>query len=87
MPESANVIDKTGNWIKTVRRKEMLIPTIDLVRASVGRFMSDDGADAGALRRALAEQFGADGTCPVTVRRHLKALGIQARKASAKPRQ
>jgi hypothetical protein len=80
MQDGANAIDKTGNWIKTVKRKEMLIPTLELVQASVGRFISEDGADAGALRRALAEQFGADGTCPVTVRRHLKALGVPARR-------
>jgi hypothetical protein len=80
LQQSAGAIDKTGNWIKTVRNKEMLIPTIELVQASAGKFASAEGVDAAALRKALAEQFGADGTCPVTVRRHLKALGIPARK-------
>jgi hypothetical protein len=86
MTETASGTDKTGNWIKTVRNKTMLIPTVDTVRSSLESCMSDGGVDAAALRRALAEQFGSDGTCPVTVRRHLKALGIQPRKLSGKPR-
>jgi hypothetical protein len=85
MTETASGIEKTGNWVKTVRNKTMLIPTVDTVRSSLGRFMSDAGVDAAALRRALAEQFGSDGTCPVTVRRHLNELGVPAvKKAPAK---
>jgi hypothetical protein len=85
MSETATAIDQTGNWIKTVRNKTMLIPTVDTVRSALGSFTSDAGVDATALRRALAEQFGSDGTCPVTVRRHLKELGVPAvRKAAAK---
>ena len=83
MSQTSNGIDKTGNWIKTVGRRAVLIPTIELVEASVGRFAIDGGADVPALRQALAEQFGADYTCPVTIRRHLKALGIPARKRAA----
>jgi hypothetical protein len=42
---------------------------------------STEGADVSAVRKSLAEQFGTYTTCPVTVRRrHLKALGIPARK-------
>jgi hypothetical protein len=85
MTDTSNGIDKTGNWIKTVGRRAVLIPTIDLVQKSVGRFSSPSGADVPALRQALAEEFGADYTCPVTIRRHLKTLGIRANRQSSAP--
>jgi hypothetical protein len=60
-------------WVKTVRGKTMLIPTVELVRKEAE---AAAGLDARALRQALASRFGTDATCPVTMRRHLKTLGI-----------
>jgi hypothetical protein len=60
-------------WVKTVRGKTMLIPTVELVRREAE---AGPSLDPRALRQTLAHRFGTDGTCPVTVRRHLKALGL-----------
>ena len=67
-------------WVKLVHNRPYLIPTLALVRdlAEVNR--SAEGADVSAIRKSLAEQFGTYSTCPVTVRRHLKTLGISARR-------
>jgi hypothetical protein len=73
-------MDVEEPWIKTVNKRAMLIPTIALVKASLEAHTSPEGADVPAIRRELAEQFGAYSTCPVTVRRHLKVLGIPASK-------
>ena len=70
-------------WIKTVKGRAVLIPTVALVKASAERHMSSEGADVPAIRELLAHQFGAEYTCPVTVRRYLKELGIPARKTTA----
>lgn len=67
-------------WIKTVKSRAVLIPTIALVKASADAHMSSEGTDVPAIRQELARVFGAQYTCPVTVRRHLKELGIPARK-------
>jgi hypothetical protein len=73
-------MDVERSWIKTVNKRAMLIPTIALVKASLETHTSRDGADVPAIRRELAAQFGAYSTCPVTVRRHLKVLGVPPRK-------
>jgi hypothetical protein len=72
--------EKTKPWVKVVGRRRMLIPTLELVKASVEA--ADGTADVLALRRTLAEQFGTDSTCPVTTRHHLQALGIPVRKGT-----
>jgi len=74
-------MDAEKPWIKTVNKRPVLMPTIALVKASLEAHNSPEGADVPAIRRELAEQFGAYATCPVTVRRHLKALGVPARKS------
>lgn len=67
------------SWVKTVRDRSMLIPTLDAVKASIGKLNPQDEVDVTSLREALASQFGTDSTCPVTVRRHLKTLGVLAK--------
>lgn len=76
--------DKT--WVKMVGKRTMLIPTLDLVKASVDA--ADETANVLDLRQALAHQYGVDSTCPVTIRRHLNALGIPVRRGTdrIKPR-
>jgi hypothetical protein len=71
-------------WVKTVDNKSMLIPTVALVQKQAALHRCAEGADVSAIRKSLAAQFGTYSTCPVTVRRHLKALGIPARKSTAK---
>ena len=80
MPETSTETEHTKSWVKTVGKRKMLIPTLDLVKASVET--ADDGANVLELRQTLAEKFGTDSTCPVTIRHHLQALGIPVRKGT-----
>jgi hypothetical protein len=80
MAEDPNRIDETKPWVKTVGKRTMLIPTLELVKASVDAI--DDKAKVVDLRRTLADQIGTDSTCPVTVRHHLQALGFPVRKGT-----
>lgn len=69
-------------WVKEVGKRTMLIPTLDLVKASVDA--ADKAVTVLDLRQTLAEQFGTDSTCPVTIRRHLKALGVTVGKGTGR---
>jgi hypothetical protein len=80
MPETSTETEHTKPWVKTVGKRRMLIPTLDLVKASVET--ADDSANVLELRQTLAEKFGTDSTCPVTIRHHLQALGIPVRKGT-----
>jgi len=83
MSEELSSVKRDEPWIKMVRQRTMLIPTIDLVKASIETLAPGDGVDVPALRWTLAERFGSDSTCPVTVRRHLKTLGVPAKKKAS----
>jgi hypothetical protein len=83
MTEGLSGAGKGESWIKIVGKRTMLIPTIDLVKASIETLSPGDGVDVPALRGTLAERFGSDSTCPVTVRRHLKTLGVPAKKKAS----
>lgn len=80
MPEPTTPASDDQPWVKIVGRRRMLIPTLDLVKASVEA--ADEGANVLALRQTLADRFGTDSTCPVTIRHHLNALGFPVRKAT-----
>lgn len=80
MSETSNDSGNQKPWVKTVGRRTMLIPTLELVKASVEA--ADDTANVRDLRQSLAEQFGTDSACPVTVRHHLRALGFPVRKGT-----
>jgi hypothetical protein len=71
--QTDNVITHTKN----VRGKTVLVPSLELVRSNL------DGAgrhiDANALRAKLKQQFSVQLICPVTLRRHLKALGVTSK--------
>ena len=86
MAENLSNADKDEPWVKVVGKREVLIPTLDLVKASVEA--ADDKASVLDVRQALADQFGVDTTCPVTIRRHLQTLGIPVRRGTdrVKPR-
>jgi hypothetical protein len=73
-------------WVKTVGKRSMLIPTLDLVKASVEA--ADETTNVLDLRQTLARQYGVDSTCPVTIRHHLHALGIPVKRGTdrIKPR-
>lgn len=77
---------KDEPWVKMVGKRTMLIPTLDLVKASVDA--ADETANVLDLRQALARQYGVDSTCPVTIRHHLHALGIPVKRGTdrIKPR-
>jgi hypothetical protein len=80
MPETSTEAEGTGSWVKTVGKRRMLIPTLELVKATVEA--ADAKANVLELRQSLAEKFGTDSTCPVTIRHHLQALGIPVRKGT-----
>jgi hypothetical protein len=86
MAETLSKADRDEPWVKIVGKREVLMPTLDLVRASVEA--ADDKTSVLDVRQALAEQFGLDTSCPVTVRRHLQTLGIPVRRGTdlVKPR-
>lgn len=71
---------KEKPWVKTVGKRTMLIPTLELVKASVEA--ANEKANVLELRQTLAEQFGTDSTCPVTIRHHLQALGFPVRRGT-----
>jgi hypothetical protein len=60
--------------------QRMLIPTAALVADKLRAAPPGQVSDLGGLRKALAEEFGADACCPVTTQRHLVSI---AQKASA----
>lgn len=86
MAENLGDAGKDEPWVKIVGKRTMLIPTLDLVQASVEA--ADETANVLDLRQTLAMQYGADSTCPVTVRRQLHALGIPVKRGTdrIKPR-
>lgn len=60
--------------------QSMLIPTEAMVADKLRAAPPGQVSDLGRLRKALAEEFGADACCPVTTQRHLVSI---AKKASA----
>lgn len=67
-------------WVKMVAGRTMLIPTLELVKTRAE--VADQNQNVLQLRQSLAEEFGTDATCPVTVRRHLQALGYPVRRGT-----
>jgi alkylated DNA nucleotide flippase Atl1 len=51
--------------------QSMLIPSEDMVALALWAAPPGRLSDVGELRKSLAEQYGADACCPVTVQRHL----------------
>jgi len=60
--------------------QSMLIPSETMVADKLRAAPAGEVSDLGGLRRALAEEFGADACCPVTTQRHLVSI---AEKGSA----
>lgn len=54
--------------------QSMLIPSERMVAEKLRAAPPGRVSDLGGLRKALAEEFGADACCPVTVRRHMVSL-------------
>jgi hypothetical protein len=52
----------------------MLIPSEKMVADKLKAAPAGQVSDLGGLRKALAEEFGADACCPVTVQRHVVAI-------------
>ena len=52
----------------------MLIPSEAMVADKLRVAPAGEVSDLGGLRKALAEEFGSDACCPVTVQRHLLAI-------------
>jgi|EndMetStandDraft_4_1072995.scaffolds.fasta_scaffold47793_2 hypothetical protein len=66
--------DESEIVTKMVRGKSTLIPSLAMVETAIATGNPNVPVDRKALREGLARQYGSDATCPVTVRRHLKAL-------------
>jgi hypothetical protein len=60
--------------------QSMLIPSEKMVADKLQAAPAGQVSDLGDLRKALADEFGADACCPVTVQRHVLAI---AEKGSA----
>ena len=60
--------------------QSMLIPSERMVVDKLKAAPAGQVSDLGGLRQALAEEFGSDACCPVTVQRHMVAI---AEKGSA----
>ena len=60
--------------------QSMLIPSERMVADKLKAAPAGQVSDLGGLRKALAEEFGSDACCPVTVQRHVVAI---AEKGSA----
>jgi hypothetical protein len=58
--------------------QDMLIPSMALIAERIGRVPPRETQSLAAIRAALAREFGADATCPVTTQRHLKAIAEEA---------
>ena len=54
--------------------QSMLIPSERMVADKLKAAPAGQVSDLGGLRKALAEEFGSDACCPVTVQRHLVAI-------------
>ena len=54
--------------------QSMLIPSERMVADKLKAAPAGQVSDLGGLRRALAEEFGSDACCPVTVQRHMVAI-------------
>ncbi len=71
-------VQNTKREFKVVKGKSVVVPTLEDVAQQVsglnGRVRKV--TDTAPIRRALAEQFKTQMACPVTVRRHLKTLGL-----------
>ena len=52
----------------------MLIPSERMVADKLRTAPPGKTTDLGELRRALAEEFGSDACCPITVQRHMVAI-------------
>jgi hypothetical protein len=57
--------------------QSMLIPTETMVAEKLRAAPAGRVSDLGGLRKALAEEFGADACCPVTTQRHLVAIAAK----------
>ena len=60
--------------------QSMLIPSERMVADKLQAAPAGQLSDLGGLRRALADEFGSDACCPVTVQRHMVTI---AEKGSA----
>lgn len=54
--------------------QSMLIPSENMVADKLKAAPAGQVSDLGDLRKTLAEEFGADACCPVTVQRHVVAI-------------
>lgn len=75
-----NDTENNKSWVKIVGKRTMLIPTLELVKARAEA--ADQTINVLQLRQMLADEYGTDATCPVTIRRHLQALGYPVRKGT-----
>jgi hypothetical protein len=61
--------------------QSMLIPTLDMVAERIAAVQKGETGSLAEVRTSLAEKYGADACCPVTVQRHV--VSIAARVAAA----
>jgi hypothetical protein len=61
--------------IKQVKGKSVVVPALEDVKRLAG-LQRGHTIETAAIRLSLAKEFGTQMCCPVTVRRHLKTLGL-----------
>jgi hypothetical protein len=52
----------------------MLIPSREMIVAKIEAVSRGGTSSLGAIRNAMAKEFGADACCPVTTQRHVRAI-------------
>jgi len=63
---------------KIVKGKTVLVPSLELFKQYLPK--EPGPVDTAQMRRAMTAAHGTQLICPVTMRRHLKALGLTIKK-------
>ncbi|MEP6827479.1 MAG: hypothetical protein ABJA10_05345 [Aestuariivirga sp.] len=64
--------------IKVVRGKKVLVPSLTLFKQHFPD--QSQAVDTSLMRQSLTAAYGTQLVCPVTMRRHLKTLGLSTKK-------
>jgi hypothetical protein len=72
------MLDEIETQTKIVRGKTVLVPSLALFKQYLPA--GKGPVDTASMRQSLKLAFGTQLICPVTMRRHLKALGLEVKK-------
>lgn len=81
MSQSAQITERMHSVNGVMEPQRVLIPTVDMLSEKIRQVPAGQFRDLKEIREDLARDHGADITCPVTTRRHLKVIAIIAHSA------